>query len=199
MTQLTDIEIAEYALGAHFGAAQAVIAVAVALAESQGKNDATNTAGNHPPSEDRGLWQINNYWHPEVSDAQAFDPASAAAAAYRISGQGMDWNAWTTYTSGTFRLYLQRAHAAVVAAVGAFVLRRYLRLVSPYLFGIDVTSLQHQLNKWAPSSLEPLIVDGVYGPLTAAMVGRFQTVHQLAADDVVGPLTARALGWTWAG
>lgn len=33
-----------------------------------------NTRNNKPShSRDRGIFQINDYWHPEVSDAQAFD------------------------------------------------------------------------------------------------------------------------------
>lgn len=32
-----------------------------------------NDKGNTPPSRDRGLFQINDYWHKDISDAQAFD------------------------------------------------------------------------------------------------------------------------------
>lgn len=47
----------------------------VRLAKCEGLLNPTtvNTAGNHPPSRDRGLYGINDYWHKEVSDEVAFD------------------------------------------------------------------------------------------------------------------------------
>jgi hypothetical protein len=47
------------------------LAVRVAKAESGLKPNATNT--NKDDSIDRGLYQINSKWHPEVSENQAFD------------------------------------------------------------------------------------------------------------------------------
>lgn len=45
---------------------------------------------------DRGVWQINAAWHPEVSDAQAFDPAWASrwAAWQWASGRAWLWACW---------------------------------------------------------------------------------------------------------
>lgn len=48
------------------------LAVRVAKCESSLNPTATNT--NAPNSIDRGLFQINSRFHPEVSDLQAFDP-----------------------------------------------------------------------------------------------------------------------------
>lgn len=62
-----------------------VTAVAVALAESSCNPSATNVQNNTPPSRDRGLWQINDYWHPEVDDACAYDAQCNANAAFEIS------------------------------------------------------------------------------------------------------------------
>jgi len=47
-------------------------------------------------STDRGIWQINDHWHKEVSDAQAFDPTQATIAAYRISAGFTDFHQWAT-------------------------------------------------------------------------------------------------------
>jgi hypothetical protein len=47
------------------------LAVKVAKCESSLNNQAVNT--NKDGSRDRGLYQINDRWHPEVTDAQAFD------------------------------------------------------------------------------------------------------------------------------
>jgi len=52
------------------------LALAVAEAESGFNPAAVNT--NTDGTRDRGLYQINEKWHPEVSDAQAFDPSYAA-------------------------------------------------------------------------------------------------------------------------
>lgn len=72
----------------------APIAAAVAIAESGGRSEAagTNTNG----SVDRGLWQINNQAHPNVSDQCAADPVCNATAAIAISGNGTNWRAWCT-------------------------------------------------------------------------------------------------------
>lgn len=49
-------------------------AVRLTECESSHNPQKTNTEGNYPPdSIDRGLWQINNYWHYEVSDECAYD------------------------------------------------------------------------------------------------------------------------------
>ena len=85
----------------------AQIITAIADAESGLHPDATNTAGNTPPSTDRGIIQINSYFHSEVPDSVAFDPASAFKAAYTISKNGTDFSPWTTYTSGAYKQYLQ--------------------------------------------------------------------------------------------
>ena len=59
------------------GSSTCVTAVAVCLAESSGNCNAkyVNTGG----SIDRGLWQINDKWHPEVSDVRCRRPPSAPA------------------------------------------------------------------------------------------------------------------------
>src|SRR5262245_57586601 len=58
--------------------------------------------------------------------------------------------------------------------------------------GDDVTEVQGKLNRVDPFS-EPLVLDGIFGPLTRAAVVRFQETHDLDPDGVVGPLTHAAL------
>lgn len=82
------------------------IAVAICVAESGGHCDATNTAGNTPPSTDRGLWQINDYWHKEVSNTCAFDCECNGKQAHKISNGGADWSQWATYTGGAYKQYM---------------------------------------------------------------------------------------------
>ncbi len=93
------------------------LAVAVGLAESGGNPTAR---GPNPPtpgcpagSVDRGAWQLNNCYHPEVSDACADDLACAARETYRISAAGSDWTAWTTSTSGAYQAQLGAADQAL--------------------------------------------------------------------------------------
>lgn len=72
---------------------QKAVAVAVAAAETAGTFDASsslvNTAamgakGPSVGSIDRGLWELNSYWHSEVSDTEAYDPDRNAYHAHRI-------------------------------------------------------------------------------------------------------------------
>jgi len=85
---------------------QALIGTAVVLAESGGKTDAINVVGGSGPakgSKDRGIWQINSYWHKDVSDADAFDPVKATVHAKRISSNWTNWTPWSVYTSGSWK------------------------------------------------------------------------------------------------
>jgi len=62
-----------------------------------------------------------------------------------------------------------------------------LSLRMPYQRGNAVALVQHAL---AADGLLPAgAIDGVYGPLTATLVKRFQQNHGLTADGVVGPAT----------
>jgi hypothetical protein len=93
------------------------LAVAVGLAESGGDPRARHrnppTPGCPGGSTDRGGWQLNDCYHPEVSDACAFDLACAGQAAYRISGAGGDWRPWTTFVSGAYLGELAAADHAI--------------------------------------------------------------------------------------
>ena len=76
------------------------LAAAVAIAESGGKSDATNTNTNG--SVDRGLWQINS-----VHGGQStFDPIANAKAAVKISSNGKNWSPWVTFNTGAYKKYL---------------------------------------------------------------------------------------------
>ncbi|MFG2913724.1 hypothetical protein ACGF0D_12635 [Kitasatospora sp. NPDC048298] len=90
-----------------------VTAIAVGMAESSCNPLASNVQGNSPQSTDRGLWEINDYWHSEVTDACAYDAQCNANEAYRISNQGIDWHQWSTYAAGVHQRYMDAARAAV--------------------------------------------------------------------------------------
>ena len=84
------------------------VAAAIAMAESSGAVRATNRNPLRKPSfsVDRGLFQINSYWHPEVSKRCAFDARCNAEEALRISEGGRNWRQWTTWHTGAYRAYL---------------------------------------------------------------------------------------------
>ena len=66
------------------------LAARVAKAESKFNPEAKNT--NSDGSKDRGLYQINNKWHPEVSDEQAFDPIFSTHFFCKAFKEGhLDW------------------------------------------------------------------------------------------------------------
>ena len=103
-----------------------VVAVAVALAESGCQYnvylcDPSLARGYYPPvscpagtgSYDRGLWQINSYYHSDVSDACAFQVQCNAAAAFLISGKGRNWSPWVPYNSGAWASYISLAEQSV--------------------------------------------------------------------------------------
>ena len=54
----------------------------------------TTFNGRRVLNRDRGCWQISHLYHPEVSDAQAFDSVFSAKKALEIyKGRG-NWSAW---------------------------------------------------------------------------------------------------------
>jgi len=62
--------------------------------------------------------------------------------------------------------------------------------------GPDVLELQHQL---VAAGYQLGVLDGIYGPTTAAAVRGFQRDHHLEADGVVGPQTRAAIQTAQAG
>jgi hypothetical protein len=71
---------------------EAFTAAEIAMAESGGNPNAIS------PTDDFGLWQINGS-HGSMA---TLNPLGNARAAISISGNGSNWGAWTTYTSGAY-------------------------------------------------------------------------------------------------
>lgn len=116
-----------YALAAGFNGNGLDTILAIARAESGLPPDyttlnplATNTANNTPPSTDRGILQINSYWHSEVTDAQAFDPAWSFRWAYPQTAQGTDFHQWATYTGGAYLRFMPQGGAPTVTTLPNF-------------------------------------------------------------------------------
>ncbi len=105
MSTITPQQTLSYANAAGFQGVGKYIIAAIAQAES-GLNTLAKNCNNPGGTCDRGILQINNYWHPEVTDQQAYDPTQAFQAAFRISNGGKDFTPWTTFTSGAYKQYV---------------------------------------------------------------------------------------------
>lgn len=106
----------------HFKRHRAVIAVAVGMGESY---CTANARHRNPPTQgcpngsvDRGLWQLNSCYHPEVNRRCAYKANCNARATKHISDHGKDWTPWSVYNSGTYRQYLDIAKEAVARVYG---------------------------------------------------------------------------------
>jgi len=118
MSNLTTPEI--YALNrkAGFSTAQAVIATAIAFAESAGNPSAIGDINNPGPgAKSVGLFQINylpsrDAKVPWRNPTGNLDPLTNAQNAFKISNNGANFAPWATFTSGAYKKYLPQAQAA---------------------------------------------------------------------------------------
>lgn len=110
MPVISDTQIAGAAKTAGFTGKNLGIAVAVALAESGGNTDATNSNSNK--STDYGLWQINSVHSQLLAGKNWRDPNTNAQMAFSISGGGTNWRPWTVFKSGAYVRFLSRGNAA---------------------------------------------------------------------------------------
>lgn len=104
MSILSPAQARSYAAQAGFSGNGLLTIVAIAQAESSLNTQANHTNGDG--SVDRGILQINNRWHPEVSNTCAYDPVCAFKAGYKISNGGTNFKPWSTYASGAYLRYM---------------------------------------------------------------------------------------------
>jgi tape measure domain-containing protein len=116
--------LVQLAKSAGFGANDAAIMAAIAMAESGGRSGAHN---NNASTGDNsyGLWQINMLggMGPQrrrqfgIAENDAlFDPATNANAARAVFGS-QGFGAWSVYRSGAYKQFLPEAQAAAAAGV----------------------------------------------------------------------------------
>ncbi len=57
--------------------------------------------------------------------------------------------------------------------------------------GVEVVEWQGELNLWTDTDpgIDPLALDGIYGPRTEALTSQFQEARGIQVDGVVGPVT----------
>lgn len=99
--------IASYAANAGFSGFELVEAIAIAYAESAGD---PNAVGDLDLGRSIGLWQINLRAHPEYSEQELLDPQTNANAAFAIyQAAGNSFRPWSTFNSGAYSNFLERA------------------------------------------------------------------------------------------
>lgn len=92
-------------------------ATAIALAESGGRNDATNKNSNG--STDYGLWQINSIHKDALALGNWKDPATNAKMAYMVYSQaGHNFTPWVTFNNGHYKHFLPGANPASYQVTG---------------------------------------------------------------------------------
>lgn len=114
MRTLNAAEIAQLAHRAGFRGRDLEVAVAVALAESGGQPGVNA----HGAEDSRGLWQINDVHFSRFDEGRLYQPLYNAKAAHRVwqesrSFRSDPWDAWSTYSNGTYRRFLSQARQAV--------------------------------------------------------------------------------------
>jgi hypothetical protein len=113
-THLTYLAVATLAEEAGVPCGKSLVtAVAVAAAESGRYQFAFHT--NTGCSVDRGIWQINGYYHPTTS---RYDLAINAQGMASISKHGTSWSPWWTFKKGRHLPFLASACAAVETLCG---------------------------------------------------------------------------------
>ncbi len=113
-TRLTYLAVATLAKEAGLACGPSLVtAVAVAAAESGRFQYAFHI--NTGCSIDRGLWQINSYYHPKSSSYEAEANAKGMAT---ISKQGTSFGPWWTFKKGKHEPFRASACAAVESLCG---------------------------------------------------------------------------------
>jgi hypothetical protein len=167
------------------------VAVAIVLAESGGRTDVIRFNAGPPPSRDRGLWQINDRFHPTVSDAQALDPTFATEYAFLISRGGTNYAPWNVFRNGAYTAHLPAATAAVARQGRPAWWRDWTFKPKPTVRAFSrhgaVSYLQSVLSTRAAQP--NLTVNGIFDGATDAAVKNIQRFFGLTVDGIVGRQT----------
>lgn len=108
MTILTARQIAGHAQNAGFRGRDLTIAVAVGLAESGGRTNATNRNSNG--STDYGVWQINSVHADKLRTGTWSNPADNARMAFAVYREaGNSFRPWVAYTTGKYLAHMPAA------------------------------------------------------------------------------------------
>lgn len=200
MAVLTIPQAYSYAIGAGFSGPPAITIVAIAKAESGLDTLITHSQGNSA-GVDRGILQINSFYHPEVSDAAAFNPSTAFAAAYRISNGGQDFTQWATYTTKnpllSYKRYVSQVQSQVTqAGIPQHISQSQARALFGWMGGILNPSQNYNPPVEWGNDLGLAVDTKVYSPyagtigaLTREPDGKWGCVIAIKLNEVLGPHT----------
>jgi malate synthase len=113
--QITTYEALALCYAVGFRSGNLTTAVALMAAESARFTGAwhVNYPGSLQESTDRGLFQINDKWHQDLSDSDAYDPVKNAAYAFKMSS-GRWFTPWAAYNSGAYKQNVRSVRLAKV-------------------------------------------------------------------------------------
>lgn len=201
-------DLAGICLAAGLPASIAVIAVAVAWAESRGNLYAVNI--NENPgfashlSTDLGAWQTNTFWHPEITSREAFDPERQIIHVIRMAKKtgiygyvSYNWSAWNSYVNGYHKQFISLAEIAVAAAGGVWsdempTLYRDSRFATVFLVNDDVTVVGSKLSASLIARGVVEVVDQHDDSLISFMRKARIKAGQLVASSTPGAFSAPA-------
>ena len=182
--------------------------VAVGWAESRGQTNAVGVVRALRPdgtplpwhgSRDRGVYQINSYFHPTVSDACAFNLACATKETHRISSAGRNMQPWNTFRVGAHVPFMAEASKAYFLAVKE---RQAAALPAVRTGGTSGStgrpadasparraSLGDRLRPGGPQGLRQAArqTTGMFDTPTCAAVKSVQRFFGQKADGIIGP------------
>lgn len=123
---LSPLQVASLAQQAGFVGAEIITAVAIAHAESGFNDEAIGDVALETPiwGPSVGLWQVRTLKSaPEGSFRNLAylqsDPLHQAIAAFVISGQGVNFSPWSTFTSGAYLKFMPEAATAFNQLIGS--------------------------------------------------------------------------------
>jgi hypothetical protein len=169
MTTYTRTQVDVFASRAGFTGGSLSTIVAIAGAESGWNSTPPDNVNNDIwHSRDRGILQINNHWQSWVSDACAYDPQCSFNAAYKISSNGTNFSAWSTYTSGAYTSYLASGPTSGFNAPPTTVTTSGLSAAAVLPFKTTDVAIQNAINNVPGFAgvIEALDVAEQFQPLT---------------------------------
>ena len=207
MATLTAAQVYAYARGAGFNQSEAVIATAIAKAESGYRTDAVGDTklANSTWGPSIGLWQVRSLKAQlgtgGTRDASKLtDPAINARSAYAIyKGRGSKWTDWSTYNDKAYAANLTEANsvAGTPATVGVALpvsantsTASGLTVTPASLFG---NSTAADPVSWA-GSITSGLTDGLTDATTAGLSGLWQQVQPFLVTAGVAGLGLALLG-----
>jgi N-acetylmuramoyl-L-alanine amidase len=150
-----------------------------------GKEISVDTAAQTPGAVVLRIPQPNLMGHVVISDGKGGTVEAHSNEMGVIRSQLND-RRWDTGILIPGLEYAQNEGPVIVAPPAVLY-----RLTDPFMKGRKVREIQANLKE---NGFDPGILDGKYGPKTAAAVAAFQLTKGLVPDGEVGPKTAAALG-----